>query len=187
MADGAFISDATAAVGTYRRKGRQWLRVAGGIRPRRGRDLQGRYLSFAEREEIALARARGETIRAIVKRVDRSPSTISRELRRNGSAGGYRATVAHAQAYERAGRLKRDFVDDVERRVCAETIYQSLYVQSRGALKRELTRSLRTAGRSVSRRGSRDNARTRSRTWSTSASVPLRSKIVPCQDIGRAI
>lgn len=182
MADGAFITDAAAAVGTYRKKGARWLQAAGGVRPRRGRDLQGRYLSFAEREEIALGRARGETIRTIAQRLGRSPSTISRELRRNAgpAGGGYRATTAHAQAYVRAGRpkpgklatnrrlrdrveedlakkyspeqivgrLQRDFPDEVEMRVCAETIYQSLYVQSRGALNRDLTKHLRT-GRAI--------------------------------------
>ncbi|HET7388377.1 MAG TPA: hypothetical protein VFJ19_17120 [Nocardioidaceae bacterium] len=49
LADGGFITDAAVAVGTYRSKGRKWLRAAGGVRPRRGRDLQGRYLSFSER------------------------------------------------------------------------------------------------------------------------------------------
>jgi len=159
--------------------------ACGGVRPRRGRDLKGRCLSFAEREEIALARARRETMRAIARRLGRSPSTISRELRRNTDrSGGYRATMAHALAYERAsrpkpaklatnprlraivqedltrrfspeqiaGRLRRPFAADPEMWVSAETIYQSLQVQSRGALKRELTRYLRT-GRALRKPG----------------------------------
>jgi transposase, IS30 family len=174
---GEFIADAAVAVGTYRKQGTRWVAVCGGVRPRRGRDLNGRCLTFAEREEIALARARGETMRVIARRLGRSPSTISRELRRNvDRSGGYRATTAHAMAYERAsrpkpaklatnlrlrelvhddlrrrlspeqiaGRLRREFPDDPEMWVSTETIYQSLYVQSRGALRRELTLCLRT-------------------------------------------
>jgi len=154
-----------------------WLRQAGGVRPRRGRDLQGRYLSFAEREEIALGRAAGESMRTIAARLGRSPSTISRELARNVDPGGrYRASSAHVLAYERAsrpkpaklvtnqvlrqrvqadltkryspeeivGRLRKDYPDQPEMWVSTETIYQSLYVQSRGALRRELTKCLRT-------------------------------------------
>ena len=104
---GEFIADAAVEVGTYRKQGTRWVAACGGVRPRRGRDLKGRCLTFAEREEIALARAGGETIRAIARRLGRSPSTISRELRRNADrAGGYRATTAHALAYERASRPK---------------------------------------------------------------------------------
>src|SRR5512132_1563133 len=55
---GEFISDAAVAAGTYRKQGTRWVAACGGVRPRRGRDLKGRCLSFAEREEIALARAR---------------------------------------------------------------------------------------------------------------------------------
>jgi transposase, IS30 family len=182
---GEFIADAAVAVGTYRKQGTRWVASCGGVRPRRGRDLRGRCLSFAEREEIALARARGETMRAIARRLGRSPSTISRELRRNADRdGGYRATMAHALAYERAsrpkpgklqtnlalrqivqddlvrrlspeqiaGRLRRRFPGQPEMWVSTETIYQSLYVQSRGALKRELTRYLRT-GRALRKPG----------------------------------
>ncbi len=56
---GEFLTDAAALAGTYRQRGLGWLRQAGGVRPRRGRDLQGRYLSFAEREEIALGACGG--------------------------------------------------------------------------------------------------------------------------------
>src|SRR6201988_2264597 len=79
---GEFITDAAEAAGTYRKQGARWVVRDGGVRPRRGRDLQGRYLSFAEREEIALARAGGESMRCIARRLGRSPATISRELRR---------------------------------------------------------------------------------------------------------
>ena len=177
MGDGGFITDAVEVIGTSRRTGRRVLAEAGGVRPRRGRGLLGRCLTFAEREEIALGRAAGESMRSIAARLERSPATISRELTRNlDRHGRYRATAAHARAYERAsrpkvaklvtnlalrakvekdlekkyspeqivGRLRVEFPDDPEMRVSTETIYQSLYVQSRGALKRELTACLRT-------------------------------------------
>jgi IS30 family transposase len=183
MARGEFVTAAAAQAGTYREKGTRWLAAENGIRPRRGRDLKGRCLTFAEREEIALGRAGGESMRTIAGRLGRSPSTISRELGRNASGGGgYRATTAHALAYHRAsrpkpaklavnqqlrakveedlrrryspeqiaGRLRRQFPDDPEMRVSPETIYQSLYVQSRGALRRDLTKCLRT-GRALRR------------------------------------
>jgi transposase, IS30 family len=179
---GEFLTDAAAVAGTHRWRGLKWLRDAGGVRPRRGRDLKGRCLSFSEREEIALGRAGGETMRAIAARLCRSPSTISRELARNSGCAGYRATTARALAYERAsrpkpaklavnlalrakvehdlerryspeqiaGRLRREFPDDAEMWVSTETIYQSLYVQSRGALRRDLARCLRS-GRALRR------------------------------------
>jgi IS30 family transposase len=179
--------------GTHRHRGLAWLREAGGVRPRRGRDLQGRCLSFAEREEIALARAGGQTIRAIAARLGRSPSTVSRELSRNATGGEYRASSAHALAYHRAsrpkpaklatnlvlrtkvehdlekryspeqiaGRLRREFPGDAEKWVSTETIYQSIYVQSRGALRRDLAKCLRT-GRAL-RRPSRAPGQRKSR------------------------
>jgi IS30 family transposase len=182
---GEFIADAAVAVGTYRKQGTRWVAACGGVRARRGRNLKGRCLTFAEREEIALARARGDKQCEIARRLGRSPSTISRELKRNADRdGAYRATTAHARAFERAsrpkparlatnarlrrivqddlrrrfspeqiaGRLRRRFPEDPEMWVSAETIYQSLYVQSRGALKRELTRYLRT-GRALRKPG----------------------------------
>jgi IS30 family transposase len=188
---GEFITDAAAEAGTYRKKGARWVAATGGVRPRRGRDLQGRYLSFAEREEIALARAGGESMRCIARRLGRSPATISRELGRNADGhGGYRATTAHALAYGRAGRprpaklacnarlrakvqdylaqhyspeqisgrLRVEFPDDPEMRVSPETIYQALYVQSRGALRRDLAKCLRT-GRTLRQPGRRAGQR----------------------------
>jgi transposase, IS30 family len=107
MARGEFVTAAAAQAGTYREKGTRWLIAENGIRPRRGRNPQGRCLTFAEREEIALGRAGGESMRAIARRLRRSPSTISRELTRNADrGGGYRATSAHALAYHRASRPK---------------------------------------------------------------------------------
>lgn len=104
---GEFISDAAVAAGTYRKQGTRWLVANGGVRPRRGRDLLGRCLSFAEREEIAVGQAAGESLRVIAARLGRSPSTISRELARNADPrGGYRASSAHARAYDRASRPK---------------------------------------------------------------------------------
>jgi hypothetical protein len=58
MASGEFITDAAAQAGTYRKQGTRWLFEAGGVRPRRGRNLQGCCLTLAQREEIALGRAR---------------------------------------------------------------------------------------------------------------------------------
>ena len=107
MARGEFITDAAVEAGTYRKQGSRWLVAAGGVRPRRGRGLKGRCLRLAQREEIALGHARGESVRSIAAAIRRAPSTVSRELRRNADRlGGYRATTAHALAYARASRPK---------------------------------------------------------------------------------
>jgi IS30 family transposase len=66
----------------------------------------GRYLSFADREEIALGRAAGQSIRAIARLLGRPPSTVSRELSRYDGAGRYKASVAQAGADRRARRPK---------------------------------------------------------------------------------
>ena len=105
---GDFMSGAVELIDTCRRTGRRILVDSGGVRPRRGRDLKGRCLTFAEREEIALRRVQGQSLRKIGTAVGKSASTISRELRRNNVVGvGYRATSAHALAYERADRHER--------------------------------------------------------------------------------
>src|SRR5687768_5169269 len=105
---GEFISDAAVASGTYRKQGTRWLIANGGVRPRRGRGLKGRCLSFVEREQIAMSHTAGASARAIAAQLGRSPSTISREMQRNREAGGgYRASSAHAMAYYRAGGPSR--------------------------------------------------------------------------------
>ena len=174
--------------------------------------LSGRYLSFREREEIAILHAQDHSVREIARRLGRPPSTISRELRRNAATRGgdltYRATTAqwhadrrarrpktaklaandglrryvqerlagtittsagrevsgpqtrwngrrHARRQDRrwatawspeqiSNRLPLDFPDDESMRISHEAIYQALYVQGRGALRRELVACLRT-------------------------------------------
>ncbi|HEY9468182.1 MAG TPA: helix-turn-helix domain-containing protein, partial [Propionibacteriaceae bacterium] len=105
MAAGEFINDAAIAAGSYRKQGTRWLAAAGGVRPRRGRNLKGRCLTLTQREEIALGRARGESIRTIAALLGRSPSTVSRELRRNAAGdGGYCPFEAHRRATTRRAR-----------------------------------------------------------------------------------
>ena len=209
---GASSEDAAVEAGVSAAVGVRWFREAGGMPSVTQAPLSGRYLSFAEREEIALLRARGCGVRETARQLGRSPSTISRELRRNAATRSgrleYRASTAqwHADrrgrrpksaklavnsklrcyvqdrlsgAVERpdgiamAGpevkwigrrhgrrkdrrwakawspeqiskRLRLEFPDDESMRVSHEAIYQSLYVQGRGALRRELTACLRT-------------------------------------------
>jgi IS30 family transposase len=175
-------AEAAAAAGISKNAGWGLLVRAGGVKgngPCRG---LGRYLSLAEREEVAVGLARGEPVRRIAARLGRSPSTVSREVARNGGRGPYRALAAQAQADWRAARpkaaklavnprlrewvqgklakkwspeqismmLKAEFADEPEMRVSHETIYQAIYVQGRGALRRELAASLRT-GRALRR------------------------------------
>jgi IS30 family transposase len=204
--DAAVVAGVSAAVGV------RWFREGGGMATVTLAAPSGRYLSFAEREEIAMLRACGGGVREIARQLGRSPSTISRELRRNAAtrsgAFAYRATTAqwHADVRARrpkpaklavnaalrgyvqerlsgtvrhpgglavdgpqvtwigrrhgrradrrwaqswspeqiANRLRLDFPDDASMRVSHEAIYQSLYVQGRGALRRELSACLRT-------------------------------------------
>src|SRR4051812_2071273 len=108
IAAGMMSDWAGVAVGVSAAVGVRWFREGGGMPSVSQRPLSGRYLSFAEREEIALLKASGYGVRAIARRIGRSPSTISRELRRNAAtrSGGleYRATTAQWHAERRSRR-----------------------------------------------------------------------------------
>jgi len=173
---GLGVREAAAAAGVSRVQGQAWFREAGGVTAAGAAAPGGRYLSLEEREEIAVGVAAGLGAREIGRRLGRPASTVSREVRRNGSGRGYRATAAQARAEARArrpkpaklavngelrawvqgglernwspeqvsARLAAEFPGRPEMRVSPETVYQSLYVQGRGALRRELARHLRT-------------------------------------------
>ena len=108
---GRSSEDAAIDAGVSSAVGVRWFRQAGGMAPSHlspsARPLSGRYLSFAEREDIALLHARGQGVRAIALQLGRAPCTISRELRRNAATGAgtidYRASTAQWHA-DRAGR-----------------------------------------------------------------------------------
>ena len=150
------------------------LAETGGIRPATRR-RSPRTLSLAEREEISRALVAGHSIRSIAATQGRAPSTISREIRRNGGAERYRASHADQAAWDRAHRpkacklalhpalarrvadklqkqwspqqiagwLMHTYPDDATCQVSHETIYRTLFIQSRGALKKELLEHLR--------------------------------------------
>jgi len=133
-------------------------------------------LSLDEREEISRRVATGQSAREIARALGRAPSTITRELQRNGGRRDYRAFKAEVAACERAlrprefklnankelqgqvaamigdllspqqisAKLREDFPADQSMRVSHETIYQSLFVQSRGTFRKELTAALRS-------------------------------------------
>ena len=147
----------------------------GGIRPR-ARRRAPQALTLVEREEISRGLAARRSMRTIARSLGRNPSTVSREISRNGGYDNYRASGADEQAWERARRpkpcrltrcprlrqrveekltedwspeqiagwLKRTWPEDESLRVSHETIYRSLFIQARGALKKELTRYLRS-------------------------------------------
>ena len=155
--------------------------LTGGAKPR-PRTERRSALSLAEREEISRAVVLQLSCRAIAVRLGRAPSTISRELQRNGGVAMYRAHTAQRRAHRRARRpkpaklaicrrlravvesklalkwspkqisnwLEIAFPSDGDMRVSHETIYMSLFVQGRGALRHELHRALRT-GRALRR------------------------------------
>ena len=188
---GLGVAEAGAAAGVGPVKAFAWFKLAGGVKSNGPRPAGGRYLSVAEREEIAVGLAAGESLRSIAARLGRAASTISREVARNSRGrGAYRALAAQGQAQHRAARpktaklagneelhglvqarlkqkwspeqvstwLRRQFPDRPEMQVSHETIYQSIYVQGRGALRRELASCLRT-GRALRRPRRKDGER----------------------------
>jgi IS30 family transposase len=150
------------------------LAQTGGIRPP-ARRRSRLALTLVEREEISRAVVAGQSIRAIAAKLKRAPSTVSREIKRNGDRACYRATLADQAAWDRshrpkqcklvenralaqvvtaklrmqwspeqiAGWLKHTYPCDESHHVSHETIYRSLFIQARGALKKELLQHLR--------------------------------------------
>jgi len=110
IACGLGSEDAGVEAGVSPAVGVRWFREGGGMPSVSQAPLSGRYLSFAEREEIALLRAQGQGVREIARQLERSPSTISRELRRNAATRSgrldYRASTAQWHADLRARRPK---------------------------------------------------------------------------------
>jgi IS30 family transposase len=107
---GASSEDAALEIGVSQAVGTRWFREAGGVSPNLVPAVSGRYLSFAERESIAVWHAQKAGVREIARRLGRAPSTISRELRRNASTRtwrlDYRASLAQWHAERRARRPK---------------------------------------------------------------------------------
>src|SRR5674476_834543 len=120
MAGGATLTGASEAVGVSRATGRKWRQTTGGRIPRRRPEPSGRYLSLEERLRIADLHLGGAGVRAIAVGIGRSPATVSRELRRNGSAatprrpGKYAPYAAQKQAELRGRRPKASKFDDLE-------------------------------------------------------------------------
>ena len=229
---GLSTADAAAEIGMSKSRAIRWFSEAGGMPPLELVPVSGRYLSFAEREEIAILFDRDVGVREIGRRLGRSPSTISRELQRNVTTRGdetvYRASTAQWHAERRArrpkvaklaaddrlcdyvqerlsgaitrpdgepvrgpdvvfvgrrhgrradrrwakawspeqisNRLKLDYPHDETMRISHEAIYQALFIQGRGALKRELVACLRT-GRAL--RVPRERTKTKGRPFVT--------------------
>jgi len=149
------------------------IRPSGGIRPSQRRRSR-LALTLAEREEISRGLVHGHSLRRIACSLGRAPSTVGREIARNGGSGPYRAAASDRRAWDRARRPKRCKLavhDQLRQAVGAklernwspeqiagwlkrthpedcqvshETIYRSLYVQARGVLKKELLLHLRS-------------------------------------------
>lgn len=247
IATGITSEKAAEAVGVSQPAGARWFRHRGGMPLFLSSPISGRYLSFAEREEIALLRAQDMGVREIARRLGRSPSTVSRELTRNAATRSgkleYRASVAqwkselvarrpkpaklvtnpHLRKYvqERlegkihdarglevagprqapfigrnkphrgdrkwvngwspeqiAARLRVDFPHDRSMRISHEAIYQALYIQGRGALKREIVSYLRT-GRALRV----PRARSQAKAWAhVSEEVMISSRPAAAED-----
>jgi IS30 family transposase len=212
IAEGLSSEEAAVACGVSGPVGSRWFRERGGMPSIELTEPSTRYLSFAEREEIAVLREQGRGVRAIAREIGRDPSTVSRELRRNAATRSgelkYRAGVAQWKAelatrrpkaaklvaneqlceyvqarlagtvhsadgtvvgpatatwkgrnrprrqdrrwatawspQQIAKRLPIDYPDDETMRISHEAIYQALFIEGRGALKRELVACLRT-------------------------------------------
>ena len=110
IARGASSFDASVEAGVLPSVGVRWFRKGGGMPPLGLAPVSGRYLSFAEREEIAVLLAGGCGVREIARQLGRAPSTISRELQRNSALRTgrpeYRALTAQTHADRRARRPK---------------------------------------------------------------------------------
>lgn len=114
IASGKTSEDAAVSVGVSAPVGARWFRNGGGMPPTHlapsAKLSDGRYLTFSEREDIALELAKGQSIRSIARKLGRSPSTISREVRRNAATRGgtldYRASTAQWHA-DRSSRRPR--------------------------------------------------------------------------------
>lgn len=171
---GHSLSDIGRALGKHAASIFGAVAMRGGIAPRVRRRSR-LALTDREREEISRGVAAGTSIRGIASGLGRAPSTVSRELARNGGVANYRASDAGRRAWHEARRpkpcllathrrlqmavasklvldwspeqisgwLKREFPHDEDMRVSAETIYRSLFIQARGALKKELIGHLR--------------------------------------------
>lgn len=142
IAVGMASEDAAIEAGASQAVGTRWFRKAGGMPPAMfglsAKPLSGRYLSLAEREEIALLRVQDHSMQEIARRLDRAASTISRELRRNAAtrSGGleYRATTAQWHAERSARRPKRTkLVLNPALRIYVEERLAGLVVASSGA------------------------------------------------------
>jgi Helix-turn-helix domain len=103
IAEGLSSEDAAIACGVSAPVGTRWFREYGGMPPISLAPPSGRYLSFAEREEIALLKAHGTGVREMARKLGRSPSTVSRELRRNAATRGGRAGGLPARRRPSAG------------------------------------------------------------------------------------
>src|SRR4051812_37848234 len=163
IAEGLTSEDAAAAVGVSSAAGSRWFRERGGMATLLRDPETCRYLCFAEREEIALLRAEGRGVRAIAREIGRSPSTISRGLRRTSATGGgrleYRASVAQwkAELVARRPKTAKLAADDRLRE----------YVQDRLAGKVRRPDGTAVAGPAVGPWKGRNKPRRADRRWAT--------------------